>query len=64
MVLEGGYNLDSLSSSVSACIKVLLGDRNCIHSKLTSLPYDTTVKLVLEVHISLALVIGMIAYIQ
>ncbi|KAK8460705.1 hypothetical protein SEVIR_2G376350v4 [Setaria viridis] len=48
MVLEGGYGLDPLADFVSACVKVLLGDRSDINSQITSLPFDTTVNMVTE----------------
>ncbi|XP_048532113.1 histone deacetylase 5-like [Triticum urartu] len=48
MVLEGGYNLDALSESVSACIEVLLGEKSCIPLDRTILPYSTTWEAIIE----------------
>lgn len=48
MVLEGGYNLEALSESVSACIKVLLGEKSCIPLERTILPYNTTWEAIIE----------------
>jgi acetoin utilization deacetylase AcuC-like enzyme len=42
MVLEGGYNLHCIAKSVTACIKVLLGDTSVVTCDMDSLPYETT----------------------
>lgn len=48
MILEGGYDLDALSTSVSSCVRVLLGDKgDTLHDK-TALPYATTWESILE----------------
>ncbi|KAK2975327.1 hypothetical protein RJ640_013840 [Escallonia rubra] len=41
MALEGGYNLDSLASSVRACVEVLLEERP-ITGALKAYPYEST----------------------
>lgn len=41
LVLEGGYNLNSIANSVLACACALLGDE-CSSGKLDTKPFEST----------------------
>lgn len=42
LVLEGGYNLDSIAKSMHACLEVLLEDKPLIESSSEAYPFEST----------------------
>lgn len=49
LALEGGYNLDSISNSALACMKVLLGDELVVGS-LDAYPFESTWRVIQAVN--------------
>lgn len=48
MALEGGYNLNSLSKSVLACVNTLLGETSNLE-KLDEQPFESTWRVICKV---------------
>ena len=48
MALEGGYNLNSISNSVLACVKTLLEEKP-IEGSLEDKPFESTWRVIQEV---------------
>lgn len=53
MALEGGYNLNSLSNSAQACVKVLLGNKT-VFGTLEAYPFESTWRVIQDVLVAIS----------
>lgn len=59
MVLEGGYNLNSLANSVLACVEALLEDKSVVGSS-DAYPFEATWRVIRAVMCFLLFLVGLI----